>query len=177
MSTSSVKVLDAFEVEREGEKERFQPFAALPNRSLLYLTLPPPHHSCGQEMIGCCVCRWSCRVVSVVVSCRVVSCRVVSCRVVSLVVSCRWSCRVVGRVVSLVVSCRCHGTGVYNILGILRKGMCIAPKEANGSGTNFGKGRTTLPLPSPPLQFPHTQGPIWLPQSTLQTSRIRASAT
>jgi hypothetical protein len=35
---------------------------------------------------------------------------------------------------------------VYNILGILRKGMCIAPKEANGSGTNFGKGRTTAAL-------------------------------
>jgi len=35
---------------------------------------------------------------------------------------------------------RCHGTGVYNIMGILRKGMCIAPKEATSAGTNFGKG-------------------------------------
>lgn len=32
-------------------------------------------------------------------------------------------------------------------MGILRKGMCIAPKEADSSGTNFGKGRTRI-IPS-----------------------------
>lgn len=107
MSTSSVKVLDAFEVEREGEKERFQPFAALPNRSLL-----------------------------------------------------------------------CHGTGVYNILGILRKGMCIAPKEANGSGTNFGKGLYFADFPEKSVGYmssDHGKGCFFLCDVALGEPLVRTS--
>jgi len=41
----------------------------------------------------------------------------------------------------------CHGTRVENVLGILRRGLTIAPPEAPSSGQLFGKGIYFADLP------------------------------
>jgi hypothetical protein len=41
---------------------------------------------------------------------------------------------------------RGHGTGVANVMGILRKGLCIKPIGARTSGATFGPGSTSSSL-------------------------------
>jgi len=78
----SGKVIDAFAVEREGEEERYRPYANLPNRTLLG-----------------------------------------------------------------------HGTGVANVMGILRKGLCIKPIGAKTCGATFGPGIYFSDLPDKSLNY------------------------
>jgi hypothetical protein len=41
---------------------------------------------------------------------------------------------------------RGHGTGVANVMGILRKGLCLNPIGAKSSGATFGPGSTSFIL-------------------------------